>query len=57
VLAIRRRPYEDIGLHPNGYNQAWQDFINANPNASAEETLQYMNDLENAMGFGILPPE
>jgi RHS repeat-associated protein len=45
----------DIGLHPNGYNDAWGDFIEQNPGASAEETLQYLNNLENSMGFGILP--
>ena len=46
----------DIGLHPNGYNDAWANFISANPNASAEQTLQFMSQLENSMGFGILPP-
>jgi hypothetical protein len=45
----------DIGLHPD-YNAAWQNFINAYPNASADQTLQFMNQLENSMGFGTLPP-
>jgi hypothetical protein len=45
----------DIGLHPD-YNAAWANFIKAYPDASAEQTLQFMNQLENSMGFGILPP-
>jgi hypothetical protein len=40
----------------HGYNSAWENFIAANPNASAAETLQFMNDLETLNGFGILPP-
>jgi hypothetical protein len=42
----------DIGLHPNGYNAAWGDFISQNPNASAADTLQFLNQAEADFGFG-----
>jgi RHS repeat-associated protein len=45
-----------ISLHSNGYNNAWENFIAENPNADSEDILLYLYDLENSMGFGILPP-
>ena len=47
---------EDIGIHPNGYNGMWGDFIMQNPAASAQQTLDFLQYLEKMLGFGVLPP-
>jgi hypothetical protein len=43
----------DISIHSQGYNEAWQDFINENPNATSGQILQHLYDLENYFGFGL----
>ena len=43
----------DISIHANGYNAAWEAFIEANPDASYMETVNFMNALKNSMGFGL----
>lgn len=47
---------QGIGLHSQGYNPAWQQFIAKNPGATAEETLSFLNQLERGIGFGPLAP-
>lgn len=42
----------EISIHSNGYNAAWKAFIEAYPDASFSETLNFMNALKNSMGFG-----
>ena len=44
---------QGIGIHSQGYNQAWQNFIAQNPSASAQQVLQFLSQLEQSMGFGL----
>ncbi len=44
---------QEIGIHPMGYNEAWDAFNRMNPNASFSQTVNFMNSLKNTMGFGL----
>jgi len=41
------------GIHPEGYIQAWADFIEANEDATREETFEALRRIE--AKFGIPP--
>jgi hypothetical protein len=44
---------KEIGLHPRGYNADWKKFIEQNPHATREQTLKFLQQLENKYGIGL----
>ncbi len=47
---------QGISIHSQGYNAAWRQFISQNPNATAQQALDFMSKLETSLGFGTVPP-
>jgi RHS repeat-associated protein len=43
---------QEIGIHSQGYNSAWRQFISENPTATQAETLRFLKRIESATGFG-----
>jgi RHS repeat-associated protein len=43
---------QGIGLHSQGYNAAWRQFITQNPAATQAQTLRFLNQIESAGGYG-----
>jgi hypothetical protein len=43
------------GIHPNGYNQDWQQWIDQNPDATAEDCFNQLKILESKYGLEPLP--
>ncbi|HEY5895330.1 MAG TPA: RHS repeat-associated core domain-containing protein [Chthoniobacterales bacterium] len=43
---------QGIGIHSQGYNAAWRSFIEQNPGASGQQTINFLNQVEGQMGFG-----